>query len=66
MINGGIALDSPAGWDAWPVDLPLLIYHGGKDDICAPGAAVRFGEKVKAKDKTTKIFDVSISNRFTS
>ncbi|KAK8864442.1 hypothetical protein IAR55_001691 [Kwoniella newhampshirensis] len=57
MLNGGASLDSPAGWDAWPEDLPLLLYHGGEDNICDLKATVRFGEKVKAKDKKVEIID---------
>lgn len=59
MLNGGISLDSPAGWNAWPVDLPLYIYHGGEDNICDPVAARRFGENARAKDKKVEILDVS-------
>lgn len=57
MINGGEFLDSRAAWDAWPVDLPLLLYHGAADSICDPKATVRFGDRVVAKDKTTRILD---------
>lgn len=60
MLNGGITLDSPAGWDAWPEDLPLLVYHGGEDAICDPKAAIRFGERVRAKDKKVEIIEVSL------
>ena len=59
MMNGGALLDSPAGWDAWPEELPLLLYHGGADAICDPKATVRFAEKVRAKDKKVEIFEVS-------
>ncbi|WWD17260.1 hypothetical protein CI109_101698 [Kwoniella shandongensis] len=57
MLNGGASLDSPAGWEAWPEDLPLLLYHGGADNICDPNATVRFGEKVRAKDKKVEIIE---------
>ncbi|WWC89281.1 uncharacterized protein L201_004202 [Kwoniella dendrophila CBS 6074] len=57
MLNGGISLDTPAIWKSWPVDLPLLIYHGGEDNICSPETAKRFGENVVAKDKKVEIFE---------
>jgi acylglycerol lipase len=60
MLNGGIALDSAAGWNAWPKDLPVLIYHGEDDPICDSAAAKRFGQNVVAEDKTVEIFPVSL------
>nr|XP_019011139.1 esterase/lipase [Kwoniella pini CBS 10737]OCF49920.1 esterase/lipase [Kwoniella pini CBS 10737] len=55
MLNGGITLDNSIAWNAWPVDLPLLIYHGEEDMICLPDAAKRFGENAAAKDKKVEI-----------
>jgi acylglycerol lipase len=57
MLSGAQFLDSRAAWDHWPADLPLLLYHGGEDAICCPKAAVRFGDRVVANDKTIKILD---------
>ncbi|WWD03019.1 hypothetical protein V865_001063 [Kwoniella europaea PYCC6329] len=57
MLNGGISLDAPTAWNSWPEDLPLLVYHGGEDNICDPGTAKRFGEKVRAKDKKVEIIE---------
>ncbi|KAL1411512.1 hypothetical protein Q8F55_002473 [Vanrija albida] len=57
MLSGGVWLDSPAAWNGWQKHLPLLLYHGGDDPITDPKATVRFGEKVTANDKTTKIWD---------
>ncbi|RSH87302.1 hypothetical protein EHS25_003211 [Saitozyma podzolica] len=51
LINGGGTLDSPAAWDAWPKDLPLLMYHGGDDPVTDPKVAERFYQNVKAEDK---------------
>jgi hypothetical protein len=59
MLNGGISLDSQAAWDAWPEQLPLLVWHGAADPICDPVAAKRFGENAAAKDKQVEMFDVS-------
>ncbi|KLT40943.1 alpha/beta-hydrolase [Cutaneotrichosporon oleaginosum] len=55
MISYGASLDTHAAWDAFPQDLPLLIVHGGDDQVADPKAAVRFGDMVVAKDKTTKV-----------
>ncbi|GMK55933.1 hypothetical protein CspeluHIS016_0209890 [Cutaneotrichosporon spelunceum] len=55
MISYGASLDTHAAWDAFPEDLPLLIFHGGEDQIADPKSAVRFGDMVVAKDKTTKV-----------
>ncbi|WRT66413.1 uncharacterized protein IL334_003369 [Kwoniella shivajii] len=55
MLNGGASLDSSAGWNSWPKELPLLLYHGGEDNICSPEAAKRFGENVQANDKKVEI-----------
>ncbi|WVW83956.1 hypothetical protein I302_105979 [Kwoniella bestiolae CBS 10118] len=57
MLNGGISLDTPAAWNAWPESLPLLVYHGGEDSICDPTTAKRFGEKVRATDKRVEIIE---------
>ncbi|WVQ86065.1 hypothetical protein IAT38_008233 [Cryptococcus sp. DSM 104549] len=57
MLNGGITLDTPATWEAWPENLPLLVYIGGEDKLCDPKAAVRFGENAKAKEKKVKVFE---------
>jgi len=51
MINHGMALDSSTAWDAWPQDLPLLLYHGDEDSVCDIKAATRFAENCRAKDK---------------
>jgi acylglycerol lipase len=58
MLNGGISLDTPAAWEAWPKDLPLLAYHGEEDPICDVKAVERFMEKVVAKDKTFELIKV--------
>jgi len=60
MLNGGISLDSQAAWDAWPEQLPLLVWHGAADPICDPIAAKRFGENAAAKDKQVEMFEVSL------
>ena len=60
MLNGGMSLDTPAGWSAWPEQLPLLVWHGGDDPICDPAAAKRFGENAAAKDKQVEIYPVSL------
>ena len=60
MLNGGISLDSQAVWDAWPEQLPLLVWHGAADPICDPVAAKRFGENAAAKDKQVEMFEVSL------
>ncbi|KAK4685534.1 acylglycerol lipase, partial [Tremellales sp. Uapishka_1] len=57
MINGGISLDSPSAYQAWPQDLPLLMYHGEEDPICSSAATKRFHEGVVAKDKSVRIFE---------
>ncbi|BEJ00374.1 hypothetical protein CcaverHIS631_0502310 [Cutaneotrichosporon cavernicola] len=54
MLSYGQSLDTHAAWDAFPKDLPLFIFHGGDDPIADPKSAVRFGDMVVAKDKTTK------------
>jgi acylglycerol lipase len=59
MLNGGMELDSPSGWNAWPEDLPILLYHGGDDKITDPKATISFGKNVKAKDKKVEIIEVS-------
>jgi acylglycerol lipase len=61
MLNGGMALDTQAAWDAWPQDLPLLVWHGDADPICDPAAAKRFGENAAAKDKQVEMVPVSSS-----
>lgn len=60
MISYGNSLDTHAAWDAWPEDLPLFIYHGGEDPVADPKSAVRFGDMVVAKDKTTKVLHVRL------
>ncbi len=60
MLNGGMSLDTPACWNAWPEDLPLLLWHGGDDAICDPKATASFGEKVRARDKRVEIIEVSL------
>ncbi|WVF71485.1 hypothetical protein IAT40_006291 [Kwoniella sp. CBS 6097] len=57
MLNGGASLDSQSTWNAWPRDLPLLVYHGGEDNICDPATARRFGENAAADDKTVEIIE---------
>jgi acylglycerol lipase len=57
MLSGGEFLDSAQAWDAWPKGLPLLLYHGGEDQICCVKAAVRFGDNVVAEDKAIKILE---------
>ncbi|WVR07084.1 hypothetical protein IAU60_004123 [Kwoniella sp. DSM 27419] len=52
MLQGGATLDTQEAWNAWPKDLPLLVYHGGEDAICDPQAAQRFGQNAAAADKT--------------
>lgn len=59
MINGGVSLDAPMVWNAWPEDLPLLIYHGEDDVICDPKTSERFVRNARAKDKQFKLFNVS-------
>ena len=59
MLNYGAALDSPAGWDAWPENLPLLVYGGEEDAVCDTKVGKRFVVNVKAKDKTFRAFEVS-------
>jgi acylglycerol lipase len=59
MLQGGMSLDSEAGWNAWPRNLPLFLYHGGDDKICDPEATKRFGENVQADDKKVEIIPVS-------
>jgi acylglycerol lipase len=61
MLNGGMALDTQAAWDAWPQDLPLLVWHGDADPICDPAAAKRFGENAAAKDTQVEMVPVSSS-----
>ncbi|MFZ5563274.1 MAG: alpha/beta hydrolase [Thermodesulfobacteriota bacterium] len=39
------------------VNLPLLVFHGGKDAIVSPDGSSRFFEKAASSDKTLKIFD---------
>jgi acylglycerol lipase len=58
LINGGGTLDSPAAWDAWPKDLPLLMYHGGDDPVTDPKVAERFYQNVKAEDKKFELLKV--------
>jgi acylglycerol lipase len=59
LINGGGTLDSPAAWNAWPKDLPLLMYHGGDDPVCDPKVTERFYQNVKAEDKKFELLKVS-------
>ena len=59
MLNGGNTLDSKTAWDAWPEQLPLLVWHGSEDPMCDPAAAKRFGENAAAKDKQVEMFEVS-------
>lgn len=59
MLNGGISLDSQTAWDAWPEQLPLLVWHGAEDPICDPASAKRFGENAAAKDKQVEMIQVS-------
>lgn len=59
MVTYGGGLNNHVSWDAWPKGLPLFIYHGAEDPICCPKAAVRFGDMVVSKDKTTKLLPVS-------
>lgn len=58
MLSYGNSLDAHAAWNSFPEDLPLLVYHGSEDPIADPKAAVRFGDMVVAKDKTTKVLQV--------
>lgn len=58
LINGGGTLDSPAAWNAWPKDLPLLMYHGGDDPVCDPKVTERFYQNVKAEDKKFELLKV--------
>ncbi|WVN89728.1 uncharacterized protein L203_104958 [Cryptococcus depauperatus CBS 7841] len=57
MINGGAWLDSSDAWERWPHQLPVLLYHGGEDNICHVAATKRFAEGIKSVDKTIKIFE---------
>ncbi|KAI0312010.1 alpha beta-hydrolase, partial [Amylostereum chailletii] len=40
----------------WPQNLPLLIVHGGADNVCSPEGSKEFFEKLEAKDKHLSIF----------
>ncbi|EIW68061.1 hypothetical protein TREMEDRAFT_16698, partial [Tremella mesenterica DSM 1558] len=57
MINGGALLDRSEAWEAWPKEMPLLVYHGGEDGICDVEAARRFERGVKAADKTLYVVE---------
>lgn len=55
MLSYGAVLDSKKARDAWPKDLPLLLYHGEEDKICCPKASGQFIEGCAATDKTHKL-----------
>lgn len=55
MLSYGAVLDSKKARDAWPKDLPLLLYHASDDKICSPKASGEFFEGVAAADKTHKL-----------
>ena len=58
MLNGGALLDTPAAWNAWPRNLPILLYHGDEDRVNDVKATVRFGDNVKAEDKRVELIKV--------
>jgi alpha-beta hydrolase superfamily lysophospholipase len=41
---------------AWPVDLPLLMLHGGADPICPAKASERFMVNARCNDKTRYVY----------
>lgn len=55
MLSYGAVLDAKAARDAWPKDLPVLLYHGEQDKICCPKASARYIEGCAATDKTHKL-----------
>ncbi|EPQ55214.1 lysophospholipase [Gloeophyllum trabeum ATCC 11539] len=55
MLEGG-ALLVTRDYKNWPVNLPLLIFHGTADEVTDPKASQEFIERVPAKDKTINLY----------
>ncbi|KAA1470435.1 lysophospholipase [Dentipellis sp. KUC8613] len=50
LSKGEMLVES--GYNSWPVDLPILLFHGTADEVNLFDATKEFYEKVPAKDKT--------------
>ncbi|ORX36605.1 Alpha/Beta hydrolase protein [Kockovaella imperatae] len=56
LVNRGEELLHPNVIAQWPKTMPLLMYHGGDDPVCLPGASQEFHDKLSATDKTIRLF----------
>jgi acylglycerol lipase len=55
MLVGGQEL-LEEGYNHWPAQLPVLIYHGDKDEVTSHNSSTELFNKLPAQDKTYKTF----------